>query len=105
MLFIIVDSKIKETFNTTPLNNVNGSPYQNKNKQVKISEFVKTAKKLFGKPKTSPIFATSNKDAASPAGGTGRRVGLKHQYLRMCRFDSGAGYFKESELVTVRFLI
>ena len=93
MLFIIVDSKMKETFNTHSLNNVNCRRDQNKNKQVKISQFVKTAKKLFGKHKTSPIFATSNKDAASPAGGTGRRVGLKHQYLRMCRFDSGAGYF------------
>ena len=57
---------------------------------------MKTAKIFFVIPKTSPIFATSNKETACPAGGIGRRVGLKHQYLRMCRFDSGAGYESSS---------
>src|SRR5690606_36639589 len=69
----------------------------------KISHFEKTEKNIFGKPKTAPIFATSNKDTARPAGGIGRRVGLKHQYLRMCRFDSGAGYFSRSEPPATRF--
>ena len=27
-----------------------------------------------------------------PDGGIGRRVGLKHQYLTMCRFEPGSGY-------------
>ena len=31
-----------------------------------------------------------------PGGGIGRRVGLKHQCLRTCRFDSGPGYYKAS---------
>ena len=29
---------------------------------------------------------------ASPGGGIGRRVGLKHQYRKMCRFEPGPGY-------------
>ncbi len=31
-----------------------------------------------------------------PGGGIGRRVGLKHQCLRACRFDSGPGYFDKA---------
>lgn len=30
----------------------------------------------------------------SPDGGIGRRVGLKHQYRKVCRFDPGSGYRK-----------
>lgn len=30
--------------------------------------------------------------ALGPDGGIGRRVGLKHQYRKVCRFDPGSGY-------------
>ena len=33
-----------------------------------------------------------------PDGGIGRRVGLKHQYRKMCRFDPGSGYIKAAFL-------
>src|SRR5690606_15512874 len=91
---IRIDSKKKLTSHTEPLNSVNTKMnVYKKNKDFKISHFEKTEKNIFGKPKTSAICAMSNKDTARPAGGIGRRVRLKHQYLRMCRFDSGAGYF------------
>ena len=32
-----------------------------------------------------------------PSGGTGRRAGFKILYFRVCRFDSGLGYKKQSE--------
>ncbi len=33
-----------------------------------------------------------NARSICPDGGIGRRVGLKHQYLTMCRFEPGSGY-------------
>lgn len=48
--------------------------------------------KIFLENTLENLYLHRHQDTASPAGGIGRRVGLKHQYLRMCRFDSGAGY-------------
>ena len=38
----------------------------------------------------SPLYQP--RDQECPGGGTGRRAGLKIQYLRMCRFDSDPGH-------------
>ncbi len=46
-------------------------------------------KKICAIRKKICIFAPPKK---SPDGGIGRRAGLKNQFFRECRFDSGSGY-------------
>ena len=41
---------------------------------------------------TSQDLLTPKHSTSRPDGGIGRRVGLKHQYLTMCRFEPGSGY-------------
>ena len=41
---------------------------------------------------TSQVLLTPKHSTSRPDGGIGRRVGLKHQYLTMCRFEPGSGY-------------
>ena len=48
--------------------------------------------KNFVNSQKSPTFALAFPKKPCPDGGIGRRVGLKHQYRKMCRFDPGSGY-------------
>ena len=38
------------------------------------------------------LTGTAQRSAERPAGGIGRRAGLKHQWSNPCRFDPGSGY-------------
>ena len=60
--------------------------------QGKIEEATVFFRELFGVCEKMPYLCTRN---LSPDGGIGRRVGLKHQYRKVCRFDPGSGYCKQ----------
>ena len=60
--------------------------------QGKIEEATLFFRELFGVSEKMPYLCTRN---LSPDGGIGRRVGLKHQYRKVCRFDPGSGYCKQ----------
>ena len=60
--------------------------------QGKIEEVALIFRELFGVSEKKPYLCTRK---LSPDGGIGRRVGLKHQYRKVCRFDPGSGYCKQ----------